>query len=155
MNRRILLSALLALSCLPAAAQPAMGGRVALYQGGTRTSLSIDPATLGNRASWDEYGDGQLSFQFTATGPEGEWILGMSVDRSRPTGGTMIPPQGVAAAISDPEIALQRVRVRGFDLEVSGHIADPATGRRIEFSVTLPQIDFAPTPGPDMGSPGH
>ncbi|WP_127108209.1 hypothetical protein [Pararhodobacter zhoushanensis] len=143
-TRRFLLAASLALALPAQADTPAT---VTLIRDGQRLSLSIDPATLGNRSSWNSY-DGVLSVHFLASGPEGDWIIGLAVENGQGRDGTMIPPAGAAHAVSDVQIAVQRARVQGNDLDLAGSVSDPATGLRIEFALTLPHIDFAPTPGP-------
>jgi len=134
----------LALTPLPALAESA--GHVVLHQGGQRHVLTVDPATLGNRSSWSDLGDGRLSFQIDAAGRGGIWIVGMVVENRRPVDGTLIPPAGPAQAASDPEVSLRRLRVSGYDLQVAGSVSDPARALRIDFDLTVPMIDFAPSP---------
>ena len=143
------------LACLPCAsalwlAQPSQATplSVLLIRDGERHALSVDPASLGNRSSWNSYDD-VLSAHFVATGPDGDWIVGLTITGGQARDGTLIPPAGPAAAVPDVQVSIGHARIDGLDLDLAGSVSDPVSGLRIEFALTLPRIDFAPTPGPE------
>ncbi|MCB1406886.1 MAG: hypothetical protein KDK01_11705 [Rhodobacteraceae bacterium] len=146
MNRRSLLTTLLFLPFLPAQAVAAGPGTVTLHSPGRRQALTIDPATLGYRSSWQDYGDA-LSFAFDAEGPDGTYAISGDLRDGNVSGALLFAPglPGLGNA-TDTQLRVSRARHRGSDLSVRGEIE--GAGLRIVFDVTLPTMNFAPTPGP-------
>ena len=148
MNRR---SALITLLALPLLARPALatpGGTVTLHAGGQRQRLVIDPATLGYRSAWQDYGD-SVDFNFDAEGPLGTYAVSGVVEGARVVSALLFAPglPGLGNA-PDAEMRLDRLRRQGSDLAVRGQIT--GAGLRIAFDVVLPTMNFAPTPGPGL-----
>ena len=147
MNRRSLLTALLALPMLARPSLAESAGTVTLYANGQQHRLTIDPATLGYRSAWQDYGD-SVSFGFDAEGPGGTYSVSGDAAGTDVTYAILFAPglPGLGNA-GDSAMRLTRVRRQGYQLAVQGEIT--GAGLRIAFDVVLPTMNFAPTPGPD------
>ena len=147
MNRRSLLTALLALPMLARPSLAESAGSVTLYDNGQQHRLTIDPATLGFRSAWQDYGD-SVSFGFDAEGPGGTYSVSGDAEGTNVTSAILFAP-GLPGLGNAPDRAMRLTRVRrqGHHLALRGEIT--GAGLRIAFDVVLPTMNFAPTPGPD------
>ena len=140
----------LALALAPLAA-PAISENVTLSRDGQEHALTIAPATRGYRTSWDG-GDGSYRFNIDAEGPGGTYSVSGTVEDGQAGDGLIFAP-GLPGLGNAPrvELHLSRVLLRESMLRLRGWAQSADAGIRIDFDVSLPPLNFAPTPGPTPG----
>ncbi|WP_334191592.1 hypothetical protein [Pararhodobacter sp.] len=150
LSRRTVLLGALALGVAPLAA-PAASESVTLTRDGARHTLTIAAETRGYRTSWDP-DNGGYRFNIDAEGPDGTYSVSGSYRDGEAIDGLLFAP-GLPGLGNAPGVtlSLSRVLLRGSNLRLRGVIESAEAGIRVDFDVTLPPLNFAPTPGPTPG----